>query len=236
MQKLQFENFYNHVKDDDDDELRHYPNEKLMNIKLPARMLVLGPSSSGKTNIVMGITKYIGIWDKVILLAKNLEEKLYKHFIKCYRAVEKKTKQQMLLAINDMNDLPEVEDNDPKENTLFICDDFINEKQTVLDSKLAPYFTQGRKNGVTSIFLSQSYYRTPMIIRQNVSYVLIKKLASAKDLSRILAEYTQLGVTADELMKLYHNAIEGDFTNFLTLDIDTYDPRLRIRKCLSPME
>ena len=111
--------------------LRHYPNEDRLKIKLPFRMIIGGPSGSGKT-ILLNLMKLIGIFDKVILLAKHLDEPLYKHLQDTYRKIEKSSKINIILAIRTAKDLPLVEDCNVKENTLLIVDDMICEDKKEL--------------------------------------------------------------------------------------------------------
>ena len=80
VQVKHWENLKKWADDEDDTEMYRYDNEELMRIKLPFRGVLQGASGSGKTNIAMNLISGIGIWDKVIILAKNLEEKLYR----CY--------------------------------------------------------------------------------------------------------------------------------------------------------
>lgn len=228
---LPITNFYEHIKHEDN-ALRHYPNESKMNIPLPARILCVGTSGSMKTNCILNLARDIGIWDKVVILAKNLEEPLYKHMIEAYRKLEKKHKIMIILAITDITDLPTVNDFDPKENTLLICDDFICEKESSL-AKLTEIFIRGRKNGVTSVFISQSYFRTPMLIRQNVNQIIMKKLSSVKDLGRIMSEYA-LGETPEEIMQKYKKAVAGAPQNFFLIDVITNNEELRYRKNWAP--
>jgi hypothetical protein len=231
---MSIENFYEHVKTKDDG-LRHYSNEDRLHIKLPMRALIVGPSGSGKTNITMNLIKLINVgWDKIVLLAKDLEEALYQHLIDTCRKVEKKHKIQMLLAISNIKDLPELADFNPKENTLLICDDFICDKAKDL-AKLEEIFIRGRKRGVSPVFLSQSYFATPMMIRKNVTYIFIKQLAGMKDLKRILAEYQGVGVTAEQLLRMYEHAVQGDFRNFFLIEPDSKDKRYMFRKNFDPI-
>jgi ribosomal protein L7Ae-like RNA K-turn-binding protein len=228
------ENFYQHVKTKDDG-LRHYPNEDLMKIKLPMRALIVGPSGSGKTNVMLNLVKLIDVgWDKIVLLAKDLEEELYEHLIDTCRQIEKKRKIQMLLAITNVKDLPELADFNPKENTMLICDDFICDKAKDL-AKLEEIFIRGRKRGISSVFLSQSYFATPLMIRKNVTYIFIKKLAGVMDLKRILAEYQSVGVTAEQLERMYEHAMEGDFRNFFLIEPEARDKRYMFRKNFDPI-
>lgn len=232
MSGIKMVNFYDHIKTKDDG-LRRYPNEKEIQIKLPARILLLGPSGSGKTSVLLNLIKFIGIFDKIILLAKNLDEPLYKHLIETYRKLEKRHKTSIILAINDLKDLPGVDDCNPKENTLFICDDFICEAPKLL-KKVEEFWVRGRKNGVTMAFLSQSYFDTPKMIRKNSNYIIIKRIGNPKDLKRILSEY-KLGIDDDQLEQLYTNAMNrGELTDFFMIDLETTDPQLRFRSNFSP--
>ena len=223
---MELTNFYRNIKKIDNS-LFNYPNEQRLNITLPARILLLGPSGSGKTNVTMNIIKHIGTFDKVVLLAKNLDEPLYKYLIDAYRALEKKEKVRILLAISDLKDMPCLSDFDPKENNLLIVDDFVCDSPKEL-KKLDEYWIRGRKNSITMMFLSQSYFDTPKIIRKNSNYIIIKKIGNPKDLKRILSEY-KLGINDQTLETMYHQAVSGDFTNFFMIDLATTEDRLKFR-------
>lgn len=231
---LEIVNYYGHIKKTDDS-LRHYPLEDKMHISLPFRMLILGPSGSGKTNVLLNMIKMIGIWDKVILLAKHLDEPLYKHLIDTYSKIEKKLKTQIMLAINTTKDMPEVEDCSEKENTLLIIDDMICEDKKEL-AKIGKFWTQARKKGVSMVFISQSYYAVPKIIRQNTQYILIKKFDTVKDIRALMAECS-LGIERDDLMKLYNHALsQGDpHTSFFMIDTTAATKALKFRANFSPI-
>ena len=216
-----------------DQALYHYPNEELMQITLPFRALILGPSGLGKTNIALNIISGVGIWDQIVILAKNLEEPLYKYTIETIQKIEKSQKRRILLAINDIDDLPPLDAFHPDKNTLLIVDDFVADSP----KKLAPLeelWLRGRKNSISAIFISQSYFRTLMMIRQNTNYVFFKKIGSAKDLKRIVAEYS-MEVPIEEILKKYKTAVAGPMTNFFLIDLKTTDPALRFRHCFEPM-
>jgi predicted AAA+ superfamily ATPase len=226
----QMENMYDNVSKEDKMEPRPYPNESKINIKIPTRILLLGPSGSGKTNLLLNLIKGINSFDQIVLLAADLEEPLYKHLAKTYKAIEAKLKMRMFMAIDNVDDLPALDDFDPKLNNLLIIDDMITANKTVLD-KIATYWTRGRKKYVTTIFLSQSYYRVPKLIRQNSQYIMIKKIDTPKDLRVLLKEYPLGGIPDDVLKKLYNYAIDkGDHhLSFFMLDCTTQDVGLRFR-------
>lgn len=226
-------NYYDHIKSDD--AMRTYPNESKLNIKLPFRMLLLGPSGSGKTNVLLNLMKLIGVFDKIVLLAKDLEEPLYKHVINTYEKMEKKFKVKILLAISTVKDLPSVDDFNPTENSLLICDDLICEGKQDL-AKVAAFWIRGRKKGISSVFLSQSYFCVPKLIRQNSGYVLIKKIDTPRDLSMLMKEYS-LGVDAKQMNAMYQHALStGDpHTSFFMIDTVTSKKSLRFRANFEPL-
>ncbi len=231
----EIKNYYAHIKKDKLDVDRSYPNESILNISLPARILICAPSDTGKTNLLRNLLDLIGAFDKIILWAKDLDEPLYKDLIEKCRKVEKKFKKQILLAITESKDLPNIDtDIDRTENTVLICDDLITEDKKSL-AKLDPYFVRGRKMGVSMLFLTQGYFNVPPMIRKNSNYVILKKIKNIKDLNRIIREYA-LDVSKDELMEMYKYAMRGDpHTSFFMLDAKTKDPNLMYRANFEPI-
>ena len=60
------------------------------------------------------------------------------------------------------------------------------------------------------MFLSQSYYNTPKIIRQNVNYVVILKLGGTRDINSLLREVS-IGLTKEQLLEMYKEATKIKF-------------------------
>jgi hypothetical protein len=52
------------------------------------------------------------------------------------------------------------------------------------------------------MLLSQSFYNTPKIIRQNVNYVVILKLGGTRDKSSLLREVS-IGFIKEQLLEMY---------------------------------
>jgi DNA helicase HerA-like ATPase len=230
---LEITNFYSHVKrNEKEDALRDYRNKHLINIDLPARILLLGPSGSGKSNLVLQLIKSINKFDKIVLIAKCLDEPLYVHLIDTFRRIEKETKSRILLASSSLADIPALEDFNPNENNLLIVDDFICDSAKEL-KPVEECWVRGRKRGVTMMFLSQSYFATPKKIRQNSNYIIIKRLYNIPDLKRILKEYS-ISAGVDEIKKMYEAAVAGGFTNFFMIDSTTNVEALKFRKNFAP--
>jgi hypothetical protein len=81
------------------------------------------------------------------------------------------------------------------------------------------------------MYITQSWFRSPKVIRQNLSYVILKQIAQTSDLDRILRDYS-LGVDKEQLHEIYDFATAGDKKNFLMVDLEA-DPMKKFRRNLS---
>ena len=103
----------------------------------------------------------------------------------------------MIEVHEDLDKLPNINELKPHEQTLLIFDDFISDvKKHPIISEI---FIRGRKKGISTMFLSQSYYSSPIIIRQNVSYCVILELGGSRDVNALFTEVS-IGLTKEQLM------------------------------------
>lgn len=230
-------NYYDKLKKPKNDEkpIDHsYPNEAEINITLPCRALICAPSGTGKTNLLRNILDAIGIWTRIVIWAKDLEEPLYADLIEKCRKAERKHKCEIITAITDAKDLPDVDSFDKKTHNLLICDDLITEDKKNL-ALLDPYFVRGRKKEISMFFLTQGYFDVPKKIRKNINYLIIKKIKNTLDLNRILREYS-LDIKPEQMQAMYQYAMRGDpHTSFFMLDIETKNPDLQYRANFEPI-
>jgi hypothetical protein len=224
--KVKPENLYEQIPKEYILPLETYPNYELMKIKLPFRMLVIGCSGSGKTNLTINLFNMFSCFTHTYLFSKNLKEPLYKLFIDKMSKVSKKLGKELITFSEDIKQLPDVNTFDPKESNLIILDDMILENKKDL-AKVEELFIRSRKNNVSMIFISQSYFHIPKMIRRNSDYIIIKKIQSSRDLSRILNEYN-LDTDLNSLKKLYIDTSKK-MTDFMLLDMETNDPSLKYR-------
>jgi len=116
----------------------------------------------------------------------------------------------------DLDKLPNINELKPHEQTLLIFDDFITDvKKHPIISEI---FIRGRKKGISTMFLSQSYYSSPIIIRQNVSYCVILELGGSRDVNALFTEVS-IGLTKEQLMYMYNDATRNKF-NCLIVDLE----------------
>ena len=114
----------------------------------------------------------------------------------------------MIEIHESLEKLPALNDLKTSEQTLIIFDDFITDIKKF--PIISEYFIRGRKRGCSFMFLSQSYFNTPKVIRQNVSYCIILKLGGTRDINSILRECS-VGISKDELLYMYDKATKKKF-------------------------
>lgn len=209
-----------------------YNNYEKIKIKVPFRMLILGSSGSGKTNVALNLIKLIGVFTKIYLFAKNTEEPLYKYLIDTLTKKSIKLKKQLIVVSNELEDMPDVDEIDKEENNLFIFDDLVTTKN---QRSISDLFIRGRKQNASVIYISQSYFDIPTLIRKNSDYIIVKKINTKRDLTSIVKEYNLNDVTPEKLMAMYKDVISRGFTNFLLIDLNSNDPSLKFRFNFSPL-
>lgn len=187
---------------------QHNPNYEIHKIKIPFRMLIIGSSGAGKTQTLLNIIhNFNNTFNNIVIITKNKDEPLYNY-------LEDKLKDGVDIR-EGINNAPNLDDFDKEDQTLIVMDDLVLEKnQTALEQ----YFIRARKLNCSLIYISQSYYRVPKVIRQNLNYLIIKQLSSLKDLYRIMSEYS-LGVDKEQLNAMYKDAT-AEKKDFLMVDMD----------------
>ena len=112
--------------------------------------------------------------------------------------------------------MPQIKDLNACKQTLIIFDDFITDINR--HPIISEYFVRGRKKGASIMFLSQSYYGTPKIIRQNINYLVVLKLGGTRDINSILRECS-VDLTKEQLLRMYNEATRENF-NVLIFNLD----------------
>lgn len=189
-------NFYEELGSKQDPE-KDNPNYKEHGIKIPFRMLVVGASGSMKTNSALDVfSKFSGTFVKLIVVCRNEDEPLYQYLKKTIPADQL----EIIEVIgDDLAGLPNINDFDKKEHTLVIFDDLCLVKK---QGEIEEFFIRARKVGVSCMYLTQSYYSAPKVIRSQCNYILLKKISSTNDLLMILREYS-LQIDVDQLKQMY---------------------------------
>ena len=195
----------------------HNPNFKDHKLNLPFRMLIIGGSGAGKTQTLMNLIRVMnGTFNNIHIITKNKDEPLYNYL---------ESKVDTGLSITEgIDSAPNLDEFDKKEQSLIVMDDLVLEKN---QKQLEQYFIRARKLNCSLVYLSQSYFAVPKMIRMNLNYLIIKRLNTLQDLFRMLREYT-LGVSKEALVDLYQHSIQDNKQDFLLVDLDS-EPKDRFR-------
>lgn len=198
---------------------QHNPNFEIHGIKIPFRLLVIGGSGSGKTQTFLNFLHNFGdTFQNIFIITKNKDEPIYNY-------LEDKLGDKGLTITEGIDSAPDLDSFDKDEQTLIVMDDLVLEKN---QKQLEQYFIRARKLNCSLIYISQSYFAVPRMIRQNLTYLVIKRLNTLQDLFRILREYS-LGVDKKKLNELYDTATTDNKQDFLLIDLEEA-PENRFRK------
>jgi hypothetical protein len=207
------------------------PN-KCKNVPLhPFRMVLVGASGSGKSNQAMNLLLDCNAFEKIYLIAKQLDQPLYKFLIEKLELAGSKLKQKVLIASEDIKDLPNPDDLNPNIQNLIIIDDMILEKNLKPVEEL---YVRSRNKNCSVMFLSQSFHAIPKIIRLQSGYVMLRNIESKKDFKMMASNY-ELNRTSEELYKMYQKATSEPF-RFFTVDLVTTNPSLKFRAGYAPID
>ena len=195
------------------------PNFNLHGIKLPARICVSAPSGSGKSNMVVNFISLCsqgkGTFSKIHIVTKDSDEALY-NFLKL--------KNPAIQITEGLHTLPDLKKFDKDEQSLVVIDDLCLSKD---QSSVLDYFIRCRKCGVTVMYLSQSYFKIPLIVRQNSNYLVVLGIGNKRSISMMLNEVA-IGASKEQLMGMFKEATREKL-HFLLVCIEETNPLLKFR-------
>jgi len=195
------------------------PNFHLHKMKIPLRAVICCPSGGGKTNYLVNLIGLFsvgkGTFQSITIITRNKDEPLYKWL---------ETRSDQIIIKEGLNNTPQLDKFDKDFNHLVVFDDLVLSKDL---SMVENYYIRARKLNVSVIFISQSYFKIPKIIRNNCSYMILLKLSGNREVNIILSEFG-LGVTKDQLIKIYEYATAEKFSPLL-IDLEA-DKDNRFRK------
>ena len=99
-----------------------------------------------------------------------------------------------------------IDDLDDKIQNLILIDDMLAEKD---HSKIEDYFIRSRKKNCSIIYLSQSFYRTPKLIRDNCTEFAIFDVASKRELIEI-SKTVANRIPYEKFVKLYQECVSRE--------------------------
>ena len=159
----------------------------------PYRILIIGGSGSGKTNILVNLINNQPDIDKIYLYAKDPYESKYQYLINKRESVginHFNDPKAFIDYSNDMHDVyKNIDDYNPdKENKILIVfDDMIADMihNKKLNSIVTELFIRDRKLNIYLVFITQSNFKVPKDVRLNTSHFFIAKIPNRRELQQI---------------------------------------------------
>jgi hypothetical protein len=210
-----------------------YPNHSQINIDLPFSAIVVGSMGAGKTQIVYNLFKNMACFTHVYLYVKDLDEPIYRFIIDQLETLGDKLNKTLVTYSSNIADVVTVEEFDKCENNLVVFDDLLLEKATKVKGqktgpeKILDIYIRGRRQNASCIYVSQSYFDIPNLIRKNANYIFIKKVGTRSDLTRMVSEY-QLSAGPQQIIDYYKASLKVD-NAFFMVDLKSNNPDLKYR-------
>ena len=133
------------------------------------RMLICGPSNSGKTNILLNMIYELLLFDKIYLFAKNLEQDKYQYLLQDFAEnINSEVGYEVIEANSD--EITPLEELPVYNQKTVVFDDIVCESN---QNSIINYFIKGRHKKCCVIYLTQEFYKVPKIIRNNCSHFCI---------------------------------------------------------------
>ena len=156
----------------------------------PYRILIIGGSGSGKTNVLLNLIENQPEIDKIYLYAKDTQEEKYQYLINKREGVDIDDFNDSKAFTEYSNDMRDVHKNinkynpDKENKILIVFDDMINDmiNNQKLNSIVAELFIRGRKLNISVVFITQSYFKVPKDVRLNTTHFFIAKIPNRGEL------------------------------------------------------
>ena len=164
----------------------------------PYRILIIGGSGSGKTNVLLNLIENQPDIDKIYLYAKDPYESKYQYLINKREGVGINHFNDPKAFTDYSNDMHDVyknidEKNPDKENKILIVfDDMIADMihNKKLNSIVTELFIRGRKLNISLVFITQSYFKVPKDVRLNTTHFFIIKISNERELQQVTQNHS----------------------------------------------
>ena len=203
----------------------------------PYRILIIGGSGSGKTNVLLILIENQPDIDKIYLYTKDPYEAKYQCLINKRESVGINHFNNPKVFIEYSNDLRDVYKNIDyynlyKENKiLMVFDDMIadmiNNKK--LNSTVTELVITGRKLNISLAFITQSYFKVPKDIRLNTTHFFIAKIPIKRELQQIEINHSS-DISAKDFINIYKECVFEPYLFFVNDTTLASDNLLSFRK------
>ncbi len=209
---------------DEDDKQLKYVNKSKFVPQWCFRWCIIGQSGSGKTVLALNAIARMLVYDKLYIIQKNPDQSKIK---KLTDAFKEAGREMDLILGTGMVDIPKPDDFDKTKQNLVLLDDLVNEPD---QSRIIELAIMGRHKGVSLIYLTQSYYKIPRIIRLQATDFSIFEL-NRKETRLIYDDVGQACESLDLFRRMMMDSTTKDY-GFLQIDMRTRNPKYKFRRGL----
>ena len=200
---INFDDYANENKSEHNSKWPYIPDH-------PYRILIIGGSGSAQTNALLNLINNQPDIDKIYLHAKDPYEAKYQHLINKREKVglgHFNDSKGFMEYSNDIQHLyKNIEEYNPekKRKTLIVFDDMIAEiaNNKRLNSVVTELFIRGRKLDISTVFITQSYFKVPKDVRLNSTHLFIVKIPNKRALQQIAFNYSS-DIEFKDFIKVY---------------------------------
>lgn len=177
----------------------------------PFRWLVTGASNSGKTyKIVEHILNDELRFDKLYLYCKDPFDSKYivlANFMAELADSLNVDLNEIFVVGTEGPDIIPAEQLDESKTNLVIFDDFVSAGKKLNETVIANYFVYGRHKNASVIYLSQSFYNVPKIIRLQCTNYSVFKYQNLREINSIYTSACN-SMDKDEFLRVYKEATD----------------------------
>ena len=189
------------------------------------RAIICGPSSCGKTNLLINLLLNQGTdgqsllnYQKVYIYSTSLGQDKYCFLKKFAEALKLKLGKSIFEFCSSSDTIIPVDKlmDDPKgQRTLLIFDDCMLEKQEPIEK----YFSQGRHGNADCFYLCQSFYKIPKsVIRENANLIVLFR-QDMRNLRQLHEAYVACDMSFKEFVSFIEHCWNNSDYSFAVLDL-----------------
>ena len=209
----------------------------------PYRILIIGGSGSGKTNVLLNLIEKQPDIDKIYLYENDLYEAKYQYLINKREGVginHFNDPKAFIEYSNDMHDVyKNIDDYSVYKDRkiLIVFDDVIADiiKNKKLNSIVTELFIRGRKLNISLVFITQSYFKVPKDVRLNTSHFFIAKIPDKRELQQIAINHSS-DISTKDFTNIYRECTAEPYSFLVNDTTLASDNPLRFRKNLFNIE
>ncbi len=182
--------------------------------KNPFRMCLIGASASGKGNLLLNMLTNLLDYDNLFMISETDDG--INEYIKNLA-----NENSCFHFYSDVNEF-DLKQLNPTKTNLIVFDDICHNSKA--QDMISSCFSLGRHHGASIIYLSQSFFKLPVFIRNNSTYFCIFRLGMDSELGKIHDRLAS-DVSREKFKQMYQAAVKLQPYGFIFINLLGSDPK-----------